>query len=1170
MRKRFKIPLLGMVLLILVVVVGTVLLFKSHILENWVNRFLAERLAAQYDLDISIAEIDGSFVNGFTLRGVMFRSFQVGDTITLAYLPSVTIKYQVSNLWHQRWIIDSLCFVQPQLVLKQDSSGLWVLPKIAASAGSTGALPSWEIKRLSIDSASLDLSLAEKKLRWFDIGLTASLKSEEGTYTLDLERLRFDSDDGRLRVRSLTGLATIFDKNLALSNVVVVTDSSRAAFSLAADRRDTLRVEMQIDSAHVHLPDVVSFLGLSLQGDFDLTGTISRQPDRWAGELSLSGKLEGRQLESLATTLHFDDGVLYLDTLSGMVLGGCRIDASGAIDIKSSPPSYLLSARVDSFDLDHLVAGSFRSDLSGRLNLDGRGLTSKTLAIDLDLDLDESFFDIYHMHSAQGKMTVTAGGLFFFPDFLITYHGNRFVFAGSVDYAGEVNITTRADLPNLAAFAHQTFIDLPAGRGVADFSLSGPAKDPDLEGEFRSDSLWLYQFFSKDFTANFAIHSFVREKRGPITVAARAGTAWDFPYDSLWAGLTLDSNLLIIDSGHIANSFSQSRLRGTLDYLLYPQVLTIDSIGIVLTGRSFSSDSHQQIRVDSSGFMFDRVLMTTRDGRIGFTGRANYDRTLDINWDVRRIDIAPWLSLMGDSLPMDGRLSSAGRVYGSIDNPRFEMTGAVDSLRFRSLVLGNLRGYLGYRDSALTIDSMFLVSQEGRYSASGELPINLTPSPNHKLFNDRSQHIKIYAQDKQLNLAATLTQSVEYIRGDFDAEIDLTGQPLKPHLNGTARLKNGIIKTLDLRDRLEQVDLEVTMADQLLTIATATAIIPHRKGKGQGTATASGTVFVNDVNNFTYDLSATCSNMPIDYEMGDFNGLANADLQVKGSSPPKVTGKIVMPSANYLENFSEESSGFSLLAALEGDKTWDLDLNMEFPSNFWVKNSDIDAEFSGQIEILRAAGVYNFLGSLEVVRGKYFLLDKKFTIEPGGQITYNNIEQPDPQLALNVSTQVRSQSRFSAFETQGSYTFDLNLTISGTLSNPIIAGDVSSENIIPTLLTNYSPSDTLRGNPVTQRITIGSVGMLASQVSRLGTRRLGVETFEIDPGLGKTFDPLNTRLTIGTYTLPNLYVFGSSTLALEKGQEVGAEFRLGRHYFFEGRRDESNLYHLNLTLHWEY
>ena len=101
------------------------------------------------------------------------------------------------------------------------------------------------------------------------------------------------------------------------------------------------------------------------------------------------------------------------------------------------------------------------------------------------------------------------------------------------------------------------------------------------------------------------------------------------------------------------------------------------------------------------------------------------------------------------------------------------------------------------------------------------------------------------------------------------------------------------------------------------------------------------------------------------------------------------------------------------------------------------------------------------------------------------------------------------------------------------------------------------------GSGAADPFTQGVGDLLASQFTRIGTRTLGVETFEIAPGSGK-FDPLGARVTIGKYTLPNLYIFGSSSLDVEKGQEVGAEYRLGRHYFFEGRRDENNLYHFSL------
>ena len=376
---------------------------------------------------------------------------------------------------------------------------------------------------------------------------------------------------------------------------------------------------------------------------------------------------------------------------------------------------------------------------------------------------------------------------------------------------------------------------------------------------------------------------------------------------------------------------------------------------------------------------------------------------------------------------------------------------------------------------------------------------------------------------------------------------------------------------------MEQVTVELTMQDQLITVKRANAIVPRKPGREAGKISGGGTIFISDLNHFAYDLKLQGVDIPVDYEMGNFNGAADAQLQVVGSTPPRVIGSIRMRSAYYRENFTEEDAEFSLLSALEGDKTWDFDLMVDCPSNFWVKNSDIDAEFSGSVNVLRTAGVYNFLGTLEVIRGRYFLLNKTFTITPGGQIIYDNIEKPDPTLALNVSTRVRSQNRFSDFAGEANYSYELNLAITGTLNNPNITGTgetpLSTEEILPTLWTGYqsSNSDSISGPAAkSDRFTTELGSALAGQFTRLGTRSFGVETFEVDPGWGKGFDPTGTRFTIGAYTFPNLYVFGSSTLSIEKGQEVGMEYRLGRHYLFEGRRDELNLYHFNFKLNWEY
>ncbi|MCP4568044.1 MAG: AsmA family protein [FCB group bacterium] len=1182
MRKRFKIPLFTMVFIGLMIAAGLTLLYKSHLLENWVNRYLAEKIADQYNLEINISEIDGTFVRGFVLKNVLIQFRGEEEPINLAFFPQVRIRYQASNLWNRRWIIDSLKFSKPQISLNRDNAGKWVLPKIKGDGESDGQMPSWSIGSLIFENGELELSLADSSLNWYDIDLSLSAKSEEGTHTVNLDTLRFNSSDGRLRVNHASGKATLYDKNLMLQNIRLATDSSRAAFSLILENGDQGGMEAVIDSAHVHLPDIVSFLGSNLTGDFDISGDVYRRYGKTGGDVILSGDFRDRSIDSVQARFHYDDGYIFVDTLSGTILGGCAIAGFGGLDLNSRPQGYHLVADIESFNLNNLVFNSFTSDLSGLLNLDGRGFNSKTMAIDLNMDMNESYFDIYHLHRGQGEMTVTTSGLYFFPDFRIKYHDNRFIFGGDLNYKGDIQIEGRAEFDDLSDFAHQFFIDLPAGRADAEFVFSGPTKSPNLSGSLKSDSIWLYEFFSNDLRSEFDITDFVGNKKGPVTLKAYDGEAWKIPYDSLAAEFSLDSNYLHIESGYITNRFSRTDLSGSLEYENYPQVLTLDDLKINLTDRLFRADENQVIVIDSSGFIFDHVQINASDGNLAFSGRADYDETLDISWNINNVDIAPWANLINDSLYLAGRLSSTGRLGGKLAHPDFNLAIGIDSLEYKSLHLGDLTAYLSYSDSLLHIDSSFMTSHEGLYLASGEFPINLSMVSGTELFDSRQQRIVVSAEDKRLDLAAFVLESVEYMTGDFSAEFTLTGTPREPHLNGVSKIENGSLKLIDLRDRLEEVEIELTMTDQLIRIDRVQASVPHKKSKTPGKISAEGTIFLENINNFIYgynddSLRMRCEGMPINYELGKFTGMADAELIVDGPTPPTVQGTIIMHQATYRENFTDEESGFNLLTALEGDNTWDLDLIVDCPSNAWVKNDDIDAEFSGSINILRRAGIYNFLGTLEIIRGKYFTFAKTFNFEPGGQIIYEDIEEPDPRLNLEMSTRVRSQNPYPGFDGEDDFSFILELLLTGTLDKPIITGTgntpLSTEEILPTLWSGYQSSNVpdSAGNESngSDPFAQGVGDLLASQFSKIGTRSLGVETFEITQGSGK-FDPLATRLTIGAYTLPNLYVFGSSSLNVEKGQEVGAEYRLDRHFLFEGRRDEYNLYHFSLKFFREF
>ena len=57
---------------------------------------------------------------------------------------------------------------------------------------------------------------------------------------------------------------------------------------------------------------------------------------------------------------------------------------------------------------------------------------------------------------------------------------------------------------------------------------------------------------------------------------------------------------------------------------------------------------------------------------------------------------------------------------------------------------------------------------------------------------------------------------------------------------------------------------------------------------------------------------------------------------------------------------------------------------------------------------------------------------------------------------------------------------------------------------------------------------------------------------------------------LGKYVSDKIYLRYTRRLSQSSGQEAGVEYRLNRHLLLEGRRDKIGLFHLGLSLNWEY
>jgi hypothetical protein len=451
-------------------------------------------------------------------------------------------------------------------------------------------------------------------------------------------------------------------------------------------------------------------------------------------------------------------------------------------------------------------------------------------------------------------------------------------------------------------------------------------------------------------------------------------------------------------------------------------------------------------------------------------------------------------------------------------------------------------------------------------------------------FPDLPMDINFTASDKRFDLISFLLPSVEIIEGDFKAGIALTGTPQNPHLQGDAFIKSYLnaddkgkkkqanLKYFDLEDRIYFDSVGITMSDNFVHLDSITFYLLDNKKKRYGYL--DGEITIKSIENFHYNVDCIIPQpIPFSYELDDIKGKLVGSFHVEGDTPPLVTGDVEIIEMKYLVQFAEPYEGSPIMRLLVGENTWNLDINVDFGSNYWIKNEDIDAEFSGEMKLERYEGLYTFSGQLEILRGKGYLFDKTIRLDPGGTVLFEGDDKFDPTLDITGYTRITAAPDRTEEGTTSTEQLTLGLHIAGTLEEPQInvtedSDFTSNSDIVPALVANYTGS-----SEVSSIFEQSMTNLFSSQMSQIGARQLssiGVETFELDPYYQGRFNPLATRLTLGFYTSSNLYIFGRSALSGQSRQEVGFEYRWKKWVLIQGLRDEDELYHLNLHLNWEF
>jgi hypothetical protein len=1156
LRKRFKIPLWFFGLIAVLVAAAIFVLTQTNWLKNRATRELNSVLAERTNVRVRVGGMDGNLVSGFHLSDVIITAKR--HTVdTLAVIPRLFVDYDMRELAGSRAIrriaIESPRFFVPKDSLSEYFSSLSKARERKTSGDGLGF--DFRVERITLTGGTVTyLGTTETIVDSLDLSL--AVHGDQGNMTIRLDEAQAVTQAvGALQA---SGIFLRQNRKWAIDSLNVTTPLSQIHAGMTDGR-------WQIEAQPFDFGDLRNLVNVDIDGRIDFDGTVQRDSTdgSYQAEGRIDGVLENFRLEQIETRFALAGSHLAFESVDGNISGSkCR--GSGYLDFGPTPARYGYHGTVRHFDLNQWVDDTFDSELSGDVELTGYGLHKRNLTLDLGVKLTSGHFDHIPFDSAYGQMLVTADDLVLADDFNLLRDHAHMVGGGRIGYRDSIDVVVNFHCSDLRPWDSLVFIDSLQGRARGYLYFLGATADPYLTGRAFSDSIQLYQIETRDFKGWFYAPSFFTRPTGQVDVRIGPASVWGWTVDSLLLTLGLDGYAVTIDSAVLGTPDVIAIGRGHLDWSADTIPISLYPLALKWEQEEFAASDTVRLVSDSGGVQIETIAVESEMGHLRVGGWYGFDDTLDLQFSIGGVPIGPTWNRFIPDIDLDGQLACTGTMRGTTAAPYVTLEGDVKHLIYEELLLGDLSGKVTYSDHMLRAERLRLKHRDHDVAVNGSLPLDFSIVPPVLTVLEEPLTGYLSASGEALEVASYLLPDViEYVRGPFSISARLGGTPQVPQVTGDAYLRGGEVKTVEIANPIENLQVDLALKQDTIEIKRAVGTI--REKKKRGSISAVGKLRILGYTEFDYDIDIEGREVPARFEFEDFYVETDFDLTVTGVTPPIVRGEIRPSRVEDRMPFDEEEE-----AVVENPDLWDWDLTIVLPGNYWIHNDQIDAELSADLRLLREDGRLTYLGTAEIIRGKVYLFDKIGSIQRG-ILTFDDVNEPDPSLDIDVGFRIRQARPDQALPGEGTQAIELDLHVAGRASEPLIQPEppYTEQDVLLLLAANMSATggDPLaEGDPWGNRLRFAATGLLFSEVQRIAARTLGLQTLEIDA----SGDPADAQITVGRYFSPHLYLYGTSPLDAGTGQEYGFEYRLNRRLYLEGNRDKKNLYRLNIHFNWDY
>jgi translocation and assembly module TamB len=823
-----------------------------------------------------------------------------------------------------------------------------------------------------------------------------------------------------------------------------------------------------------------------------------------------------------------------------------------------SQQKYLLDINASGLNLEGLIPQAKKqSNFNFEITARGEGFNFSHLNSDINLRALSSSFDGFRIDSLKANAKITGSDIHI-QELYLASASLKVLLNGQLSPVAENNFQLNLTSGNIADLSTLISIDSLQGSGSLSAHVQGKLDSLISEGQlfltninYQGNSL---ESLDAELVFRGNIHRFsgfmnmsMNHVNTPAITMDQVTVKSDFNRDS--AEIALD---IITQPDLEANLVSRVKVDSVV-------TVAIPFVSLRFRNQQWNGGTPQmKIIYTDKTWQIDNFVLNSSTGKsatqkIQANGIIRKKGREDFHLSVEGLDLKDWGYSIRLPVDLSGVMNLNTIIKGTAGSPIIKSTVSLDSGSINQIHLHGFRGSANYQNRQLSLDFSALPTKKDSLILEGFLPLNLSLAelPDTLIPLESPLNINLKTNGFPLSIFDFFKGKKQRLNGNFECKLAISGTPSQPLPKGTFKIGNAFYIDPNYGIDIQNIEAVISLSPQVIVLER------FRAERDKGKVTAFGKIDINrDEQKFSLQ------NLQLDLQVNQFylSRHKNQEIQLDGNlnlrgnlKNLKFIGDITIPRASiylpaflnmgiYQSNGSNEGLPLlvqeqerlqmkndsltidmqhirapkSLLDTLNIFKNLNGTLRIHTTRNTWLKQPNTAVELSYDLVILKKEEKPEITGKVEILRGYYNLLGRRFNLKDS-YVYFEDGRELIPRLDIQVEYTFRTSDRQKK---------TLKIYVRGNTDQPIILFSLDDKEIEESVAFSYiiygrSPEELSAGEQSDLNSTTNIMASyLSNQLGSTVGNMIGVDELEIN----SEDNWQSASVRVGKYLSPDLYV----------------------------------------------